>query len=333
MSNHSSIATAEQSASSLATPIEEKFWKRYSPHHELPLSSVSSVAVHVLGIVAVIAFAVLPGEWSSRDSGGGLPVSSLNDPSDEPAKPPETPPAAGPIQSRVDVGPGVPGQLENPVDPVRPERLDVRSGAPPIPLPSLSPASNDRLINAAREASSLLGEVSDRMGVVNAPVPSPRSTDSSLGRPGGTGESAGIRADRIRRWQVNFTVTGPEDHLKQLASLGAIVALPDAAGRYHVYRDLTRRPAVGNVEDISKIDRIWFIDSNAETATGIGRALAMRESPARLIAFFPQALEDKMASLEKGLPPRDKAMSREKTFFRVVRRADGYSVMLTEPQQ
>jgi len=127
-------------------------------------------------------------------------------------------------------------------------------------------------------------------------------------------------------------VTGPEDHLKQLASLGTIVALPDGAGRYHVYRDLTRRPAVGNVEDISKIDRIWFIDSNADTATGIGRALGMRESPARLIAFFPQVLEGKMASLENGLPPRDKATSREKTLFCVVRRADGYSVMLAEPQ-
>jgi len=69
MSNHSIIANSEQSASSLATPIEEKFWKRYSPHHELPLSSVSSIAVHALGIVAVIAFAVLAGEWSSRDSG------------------------------------------------------------------------------------------------------------------------------------------------------------------------------------------------------------------------------------------------------------------------
>ncbi len=323
------LANAEQSESSFATPIEEKFWKRYSPHHELPLSSVSSVAVHALGIVALIAFAVLAGEWNVRNSRNGLPVSSLNDPSDEPPTPSETPHAAGPIQSRVNVSPGAPGQVENQVNSARPKRLDVRSGAPPIPLPSLPPASNDRLINAAREASSLLGEVSDRIGVVNAPVPSPRSTDGSLGRPDGAGKLAGIRADRIRRWQVNFTVTGPEDHLKQLAGLGAIVALPDAAGRYHVYRDLARRPPVGNVEDISKINRIWFIDSNAETATAIARALGMQGSPTRLIAFFPQALEDKMAALENRLPSGGKATPR---LFRVVRRADAYSVVLAEPQ-
>jgi hypothetical protein len=32
-------------------PPEEEFWVRYSPHHELPLSSVTSVALHILAIV------------------------------------------------------------------------------------------------------------------------------------------------------------------------------------------------------------------------------------------------------------------------------------------
>src|SRR5262245_5762739 len=38
-------------------PPDEKFWKRYSPHHEFPLSTVVSVAIHVvLGVLIVLVF-------------------------------------------------------------------------------------------------------------------------------------------------------------------------------------------------------------------------------------------------------------------------------------
>src|SRR5207253_1778567 len=39
------------SATKLPVPPEERFWQRYSPHYEFPLSSVSSVAIHVLVLV------------------------------------------------------------------------------------------------------------------------------------------------------------------------------------------------------------------------------------------------------------------------------------------
>src|SRR5438105_13711192 len=35
-------------------PFEEPFWSRYSPHHEFPLSSATSVALHVLALVGLI---------------------------------------------------------------------------------------------------------------------------------------------------------------------------------------------------------------------------------------------------------------------------------------
>src|SRR5258707_1002633 len=35
-------------------PPDEKFWKRYSPHHEAPLSGVSSLTLHIL-IPCVVA--------------------------------------------------------------------------------------------------------------------------------------------------------------------------------------------------------------------------------------------------------------------------------------
>ena len=35
-------------------PPEEQFWQHYSPHHEFPLSSITSVALHVLGVVLLL---------------------------------------------------------------------------------------------------------------------------------------------------------------------------------------------------------------------------------------------------------------------------------------
>src|SRR5258708_37145254 len=37
---------------------DEQFWQRYSPNHEFPLSTVTSVATHFLigGVVVIIAF-------------------------------------------------------------------------------------------------------------------------------------------------------------------------------------------------------------------------------------------------------------------------------------
>src|SRR5262245_10723392 len=32
-------------------PPEERFWRRYSPHHEFPLSSAVSIALHILALV------------------------------------------------------------------------------------------------------------------------------------------------------------------------------------------------------------------------------------------------------------------------------------------
>jgi hypothetical protein len=38
-------------------PPEERFWRRYSPHHEFPLSSATSVALHVLVVVLLLLVA------------------------------------------------------------------------------------------------------------------------------------------------------------------------------------------------------------------------------------------------------------------------------------
>src|SRR5436190_2723603 len=46
---------------------EERFWKRYSPHHEFPLSTVSSFVVHALGFGLLVLGAILMARFGFRD--------------------------------------------------------------------------------------------------------------------------------------------------------------------------------------------------------------------------------------------------------------------------
>src|SRR4051794_35090684 len=55
-------------------PPEEKFWIRYSPHNEAPLSGVSSFAVHVLAIPLLLLIALVASKVKDDDENRSLPV-------------------------------------------------------------------------------------------------------------------------------------------------------------------------------------------------------------------------------------------------------------------
>src|SRR5260370_39736114 len=43
-------ASTKEKEPALLVPPEERFWKRYSPNHELPLSSASSALMHLCAL-------------------------------------------------------------------------------------------------------------------------------------------------------------------------------------------------------------------------------------------------------------------------------------------
>ena len=57
----------------LRLPPDEQFWKRYSPHSELPLSAIGSCALHFLGIGLLVLLAWL-GWFGFRNNSGAVPV-------------------------------------------------------------------------------------------------------------------------------------------------------------------------------------------------------------------------------------------------------------------
>src|SRR3954465_5876619 len=58
----------------MLVPPDEQFWKRYSPHHEAPLSGVSSVATHVVLILMILLVAWVVSKMRDEDENRSLPV-------------------------------------------------------------------------------------------------------------------------------------------------------------------------------------------------------------------------------------------------------------------
>jgi hypothetical protein len=163
----------------------------------------------------------------------------------------------------------------------------------------------------------------------------------------GTGTGAGTapgegklttRQKRVLRWVIDFDLHGEDDqtkladHLRQLAGVGAILALPDPQGRFHVFRDLTARPLIGRVEDVSNINRIWFVDRRPQSVAVISRALGV-PGVRLLVAFFPQSLEQHLVKLEEEFRGKKEDDIREQIRFLVVRRGGEYDVIVNPDQR
>src|SRR5438552_10612502 len=55
-------------------PPEEKFWQRYSPHNEAPLSGVTSTVIHVLAIGLLLLIVYAHSLMKIDDAARPLPV-------------------------------------------------------------------------------------------------------------------------------------------------------------------------------------------------------------------------------------------------------------------
>ena len=295
-------------------PFEEPFWQRYSPHHEFPLSSATSIALHVLALVFLIVagwFVASLLEKSKLEvdtlemaGGGGSPHGEGKGPGD---RPPE-------------------GGAEN-VEPAKNEQP-----APPNPTPAadlkkpvLDPLDvvlddpNSRTINQANEAVQNLSKLSKdvRSKLFNNLGPSPgkggsgTSGGKDTGKDKGEGPFSGSgknkftsRQKRLLRWVMQFNTYDGNDYRRQLAGLGAILAFPQPDGGYMVYRDLNQRPAKGRVEDINSIKSIFWSDDKKKSIESLSEAMGVPAPDSPIIAFFPVELENEL--LRKELNYRNK---------------------------
>jgi hypothetical protein len=287
-------------------PPDERFWQRYSPHHEFSLSFVSSVFVHAIffAFVGLIIAGVVTG--LTRDN-GRIPTDLLivKDPGGTPSGTADRAPFP-PGPETVDAV----GRTPNPMQPdVEPGKIEkpVVTHAPP-----LSVAKNSgRLIDFE-------------------PFTNMRSADPARSKPpkgngpggDGPGKLHEKRVARLNRWVMVFNTRDGKDYASQLQGLGAILAIPQEAQQYLVARDLSKRPLDFKTEDVRKLDRIFWIDNKAASVESLSKALGIQPAPKYIVAFFPEKVETHLrAEEEKHFKGDEKKIA--ETYFDVVRRPSG----------
>jgi hypothetical protein len=330
------------------TPPAEEFWLRYSPHHEFPLSSVTSVTLHILVIVLLVLGGWLAIRLGLMRDEGGLPVDAILL---------ERGGGGGSLNGREgatgagDLPPeAVTDPKADPNKPVNPLTLPdlPDTNVDPIRLPDFKDADGKRVIdpgakNLAIEAAKSLNEeartkifgaVGDKGGGGDG---SGGGTGSGKGKATGSGTGDGTKGKKLSerqkrqlRWTMIFNTHDGNDYATQLDSLGAILAVPTSAENkeFLVIRDLKTRPAEGKIEDPAALQRIYWIDDKLDSVSGLARALGIKTNPRLIIAFLPIELENKLAQMErdyKGLKEDDIAETR----FDVVRTGERYEPKVT----
>jgi hypothetical protein len=308
-------------------PPEDAFWQRYSPNYEFSLSGATSITVHVLALVFIVmsgwllATFGMSGNKLDLDTiiiagGGGNVAGEGNARGDRP-----------PVSAEEDVE-KQPEDVKKPGNPL--------AEAEPLKTPTLDPLNlspdnqdDARFINQASDAVKGLAKISEdsRKKIFNAIGPGKGRGGSGSGGGKDTGKDIGEgkfsgagkskfsqRQKRVLRWVMKFNTLNGNDYRKQLSGLGAILAFPQPDGGYKVYRNLNQRPAKGEVEDLSTIKRIFWVDEKPDSIASLSQAMGLDPPDGSIIAFFPEELEAKLLKMELSFRGRKEDEIKETQF-------------------
>jgi hypothetical protein len=336
-------------------PPEEKFWKRYSPHQEAPLSGVSSAVLHVLVLGLMLGIMSLNDLINNEDD--NRPVQW------EPVR------LAGGGGSQTGSGSGD-GTKDGQDDPQERGDEDTPPKEPPplpqhekLPAPQLEKVAKDfqddpngqYLIQVPTDNFNKLGMLGDEAREVlkKAVNPRPGKGQGGAGKDGGkdsgndkgndkfkgegTSRQATLdqRTKRVLRWAMTFNTRDGGDYRNQLAGLGAMVGVPAPGkeGEFILIREL-KHPAGAKIEDVASLDRIYWIDDKPESVRSLFSVLPQFQKPAYFVAFFPFKLEKRLLELELAYTSSKYRTTDEdrihETKFDVFRTGDGYDVRVRE---
>jgi hypothetical protein len=313
--------------------VEERFWKRYSPHGELPLSGAGSFALHALVVGFLILWGLYLYSYFNKPS-RNLPVDSV----------------------RLDLGGGGgsrTGEGDKPGIGHGPEAVPQGQDNPQQgnkeeapPRPDLTPtevkdlnlkfdSETVRVIQKGPDSMKAFARLNDNVRRKLSDGLNPGKGRGGSGSGGGKGTGAGPgegagrgegklnltkREKRMLRWSMSFNTRTGEDYVRQLRGLGAILAVPVKEGQkpeYKVVRDLSRRPAQLLDEDLAQIKRIYWIDDKPRSVQEVMNVLQVRLRPSHFVAFMPIELEEELFKLERAYKGLEEDQIHE-TKFRIL---------------
>jgi hypothetical protein len=304
----------------LAPPSEE-FWDKYSPHHEFPLSSVGSIALHIGGLVLILLALWLLSRLAISDK-TPVPMRVMTVAGEGDGKVGRG--AGGGEQRKEDVDPviqtlpkrDVPNaEIDKVVEDIKPFLPNVPStkdGLRPEDLPT--PKKIAGLDDATKKA--LMDGMNGRKGK----GPGAGTGPGAEGPGGGNATDPSSSANRAVRWELNFKTADGRDYLAQLAAMKATLVIPQPANwkTNKVYRNLGGQPT-GEPFDMDKLPGLYFVDDDAGSATRLVRSMGLDFAPPHFIAFFPKDIEEELATKEREFRGRKESEIFSTTFKILVR--------------
>lgn len=328
-------------------PPDEQFWKRYSPHQEMPLSAVGSFLLHTLAIGLLILLAYLG--WLGFRKGDSLPVETVSFAQGGGGGKKGAAPGSGSGngQEVIEGTQTDPKENEQPTPPDPERKLDINAFSS-VPqdiknddtIKQLVKSGNPNLNIFSRVDKDALNKMRD--GLSEGGGKGGTGKGGGKGDGDGTGEGDGRgdgksgklsqREKRMLRWTMIFDTRTGSDYLAQLRGLGAILAIPAGSDgkSYKVIRDLGGKGAPKLLdEDITSINRIFWIDDRPESVMSLMDALHHNGRPSHFVAFMPESLEKQLFEIELKFKGRKEEQIHE-TRFKVVRGQGGYRPIVVE---
>ena len=321
----------------IVIPPEESVWRKYSANHEFPISTLTSVALHVFVVMLVVLFGAMVFRWGTSEPPQVSTIRVFD--------PRESPRGGG-------------GQTDGGANPTElPDRNPGRIDDPEVTSARRLPddlhivTSNTPSTNADEDSKSFDRDFREKFPDPNAKIgPKGRGGSGTGGGKGkgngphdGDGSGEGGPALRTDRWAIALSYTDGEGLYREWSNLHAIILVPEgknAAGQsqYRVFYDLTTKAPRGRLETVESMQtqgRIWFTDHNADSVAALARYLGY-STPPKFIAFFiPKKLEDELLAKEMAYAKKkDEAqMQGYETTFRVSRVGDRFNATVIEQKK
>ena len=325
---------ANPSPKAAPAPPDERFWQKWSPHHEFPLSTLASIAIHIVVIGLFLIYIAKLMKFGDDKSAVPIRVMSVLSDSDGTLGGPGS--GGGDPKETVETRP-------DPTDP-KPFIPDTRLAAVQPVLASWAPelAQNPDEVRTVANLPNLdkLGKINDELrkqlakGVTGGAGKGPESGKGDLNQKGkadgGPGD-ANSTARRTLRWTIQFSTTGGRDYLDQLQALKATLLIPQPPNfnKANIIRDLSKANRGEPIDDVSTIKMMFFVDDRRDSVMDVADALELGFRPPHFIAFFPKDIEEELAKKERTFHNRN-ANEIISTTFRVLVRDGKYTITVTD---
>lgn len=337
------MSSAETKPTDLQPP-DERFWVKYSPNHELPVSGAASLLWHTAAIVGIFVLGLVVA-WNRPQA---MPIESVQYDGEL---------GGGGTGGKGTIpGPGGPQGL---VDAATPNDLPRDAILPKSPLADIkdlhiTPADIlkdlDKNAETTRDVAELIQRGTQSLEKIAKLDQALRDGLLGGGTPGtggggGGGDGSGIgtnsgpgtgtpnqRAKRKLRWTIMFN-TNSNDYLHQLEVLQAILSFRGADQSVYVAKDLTKRPVAferSSEDELRKLNRIFWIDDTRESVDQLMRTMGRNESPAQIVALFPLRFESELVEKEKRFRNREEDSIVETRFQILMRGSRGYEIIVVD---